>query len=250
MFSSSDFVSHFEELRKRILISLSLVILISIGCFFFAGKLLDFIIWPLTRAGAANQLFFHAPQEAFIIHVKAALFFGILISSPVIFFHGWRFAAPGLYENEKKVFGWAFPLSALLFLCGAAFSFFLILPWSLEFLLNFRSARLAPLLEAGPYFSFLVTMIFGFGLVFDFPVLMVGLVKLGLIKAQTLCSLRRPMIVLIFILAAVLTPSPDPVSQLLLAIPLLLLFEIAVWVAHRVEIPPQTPPEASHVTAK
>lgn len=230
-----EFLSHFEELRKRFLLCLSSVLLTSVVSFFFSNQLIDWLIWPLTRVGGSPQLYFHAPHEAFLIHIKVALFCGLLISSPVLIFQAWQFTAPGLYEKEKNVFRMVVPTSILLFLAGVGFAYYLVAPWGLGFMLQFRSEHLAPLLQAGPYFSFFVTLILSFGILFDFPVVLISLVKLGIIQAQTLSRLRRPVIVGIFILAAILTPSPDPVSQLLLALPLFLLFETSLLISRFTE---------------
>ena len=126
-------------------------------------------------------------------------------------------------------------VSLLLFLCGMCFAYYLVIPLGLHFLLSFQTESLRPLLAIGPYFSFLIGMILAFGVLFDFPVFVVGLVQLGITDSRTLSKARKTIIVCIFIAAAILTPSPDPVSQLLLAVPLLVLFEISLLIAKRIE---------------
>ena len=126
-------------------------------------------------------------------------------------------------------------ISVALFLMGACFAYAIVTPWGLRFLLSFQTEKIQPFLGIGPYFSFLTGMILACGILFDFPVFIVGLVKLGVVKTSTLAAARKVVIVFIFISAAVMTPSPDPFSQLLLAVPLLLLFEVSLAVARAFE---------------
>ena len=162
--------------------------------------------------------------------MKAAVFGGLLLSLPVFFTQGWSFTAPGLYEKEKKVFLPLIFVSVLLFLAGAFFAYVFVIPFGLAFLLGFETESLRPMLASGPYFSFMTTMLFAFGILFDFPLVIVALAALGIVNTGTLAGFRKFVIDGIFIVAAVLTPSPDPVSQLLLAVPLYLLFEISLLV--------------------
>lgn len=232
--STSDFVFHLEELRKRLLISIIAFVSATILCFIFSKELIDFLIEPLQKSQNA-ELFFHKPYDAFLTHLKVSGLVGLILSSPVLFSQAWLFLTPGLYPNERKLI---FPLifvSVLLFLIGASFAFFVVIPIGLHFLLSFQTEGLRPLLGIGPYFSFVVGMVISFGVLFDFPVVILGLVKLGVVKSSALARLRKVIIVGIFILAAILTPSPDPVSQLCLALPLILLFEVSLWIAKFME---------------
>ena len=224
-----DFVPHLEELRRRLLLCAIFFLAASIVSYFFARQLLDFLTAPLHRFHVAN-LYFQKPFEAFVIHLKAAAFSGLILSLPVFFTQGWLFAAPGLYEKEKKIFLPLILVSVLLFLAGVFFAYALVIPWGLGFLLSFETNNLRPMLTSGPYFSFVTTLLFAFGVLFDFPLVVVALASLGIVPISTFVRLRRIVIVVIFIVAAVLTPSPDPVSQLLQAVPLWLLFEISLVV--------------------
>ena len=229
-----DFLSHFDELRKRLILSLVAFTLAAVLCYFFSRQLLDFLTEPLRRSGHA-ELFFQKPYEAFLAHLKMAALGGLLISSPILFLQAWLFVALGLYENEKRIIPPLTLICAALFLLGALFAYEIIIPWGLQFLLSYQTETLKPLLGIGPYFSFVNGMILAFGLFFDFPVVIVGLVWLGVVRTKTLAEARKGLIVVIFILAAVLTPSPDPVSQILLALPLVALFEISLAFARRIE---------------
>lgn len=231
---SSDFLSHFEELRRRLLICLAVFSAASIVCYFFSSHLLEFFTTPLRRHDEV-RLFFQKPYEAFVTHLKVAAVTGLVISSPVLFTQLWLFISPGLYPREKKIILPLILISLALFLFGIFFAFVLVIPWGLHFLLSYQSETLKPLLAVGPYLSFLIGMLFAFGIFFDFPVFVIGLVKLGVLKTSTLEQARRAIIVIIFILAAVLTPSPDPASQVLLALPLVLLFEASLFVAKQLE---------------
>lgn len=230
----SDLFSHLDELRRRVIVCLVVFSAASIICYFFSRQILDFLTWPLRQDTPAS-LYFQQPHEAFFIALKTAAFAGFFFSSPVIFTQAWLFVSPGLYEPEKK---WLKPLifiSVILFLAGAAFSYAFVIPFGLKFLLSFQTESLKPILDIGSYFSFLTGMMLAFGILFIFPVIQLGLVRLGLVSTATLSRSRRIIIVLIFIAAAVLTPSPDPFSQLLLAIPLWGLFEISLLAARSIE---------------
>ncbi|MBP9865245.1 MAG: twin-arginine translocase subunit TatC [Candidatus Omnitrophica bacterium] len=230
----SHFISHLEEFRAR---------LIAVIAVFGAGLLLGFIfsdpiIHWLTRPMALLRpggLVFFKPHEAFLIHVQVAMMSGAVIAIPVLIVQGWQFAAPGLYPHEKKTAAAVSLISAGLFLTGVLFAYYAAAPWGLKFLLSFQGPELKPLLSAQEYFSFLAGMFAAFGLLFVFPVLIVGAVKLGIVSPEVLTRSRRGAVVIIFITAAVLTPSPDPASQVLLAAPLLLLYEGSVWFSRRVK---------------
>ncbi len=225
-----DFLSHLEELRRRLL-AIALVLLIaSVVGFFLAGPLLELIMKPLAAA-AVKTLVFHKPHEAFSVHLNVAIAFGTAVTFPFLLQQVWSFVAPGLYEREKKS-GLLLCLGLILLFCaGLVFAYVMAIPFGLRFLLAFQTPTLQPLLSVDAYFSFAGSTLLIFGLLFDFPVAIFGLVRGGFVRVETLAGIRRPIILVIFILAAVLTPSPDPVSQVTLALPLILLFELALWAA-------------------
>lgn len=232
---TADYLSHLEELRRRLIFSLIFFAVASVVSYFFSHQLLDFLTQPLRRYEAGTQLFFQRPYEAFLTHLKVAALAGLIISLPVFFMQGWLFVAPGLYAHERRTVSFLIFFSVVFFLLGAVFAYLVVIPWGLHFLLSFQTQSLKPLLGIGPYFSFLIGMVLAFGFLFDIPLILVGLVKLGVVRSQTLAKGRKWIIVGIFVLAAILTPSPDPVSQLLLAGPLLLLFEISLAVSRLTE---------------
>ena len=228
------FLDHLEELRSRLLIVLAAVAGLSVLAWFFSDSLLEFLALPLIDLGE-NELYFHAPYDAFLIRLKVSLLTGLLLSSPVFFTELWLFLAPGLHREERRI---VFPLigiSAFLFLGGAAFAFGLLVPVGLGILLAFQTDSLRPLLEAGTYFSFIMGACLASGIFFCLPVVLLGLVRLRVLGVESLRSARKGVAVLILIAAAVLTPSPDPVGQVLLGLPLYLLYEASLWVAGRLE---------------
>lgn len=230
---SADFTDHLEELRKRILISLVSFVLFAVIAYFFSHHLIEFLILPLRQHKEA-QLIFQTPSEAFLTHLKVSGFAGLLFSLPVMFFQFWFFVSPGLYAKEKKTFLPLCIISIALFFAGAALAFFLVIPWGLAFLLSFQTDSLKPLFAIGPYFSFLINIVLVFGVLFDFPVVLAGLVKMGVLRVGALAKGRKITIVGIFVVSAVLTPA-DPISQIMLAIPLWLLFELTLIVAKTLE---------------
>ncbi len=229
-----DFISHLEELRRRILICLGVYGILAILAYLQSEKILDLVTAPLYRH-ANVQLVFQAPHEAFLIRLKAAALGAALLGAPLFMQQTWLFVAPGLYDREKKVLFPVILASALLFLTGVFFAYRVVVPWGLGFLLSYQTETLKPMIGIGPYFSFISGMVTAFGLLFDFPVFMLGLMKLGIVKSQTFAGARRATYVAIFIAAAILTPSPDPLSQLLLAIPLVFLFEISLGLGRVLE---------------
>ncbi len=230
----SSFLDHLEELRSRLLISLAAVLFASIVAYSFSRPLLDFLIRPLRVVDFA-ALYFQAPYEAFLVRLKISLLAGVLGASPVFFTQLWLFVAPGLHREERRALLPVVLVSVFLFLAGAAFAFWVLLPLGLQFLLGFQTHSLRPLLSISPYFSFLMTLVLGCGLVFILPAVLLGLVKMEILNVQTLERSRKGTIVLIFILTAVLTPSADPFSQILLALPLILLYEGCIGIGKWIE---------------
>ncbi len=229
------FTEHLEELRHRLII-----IAIGIGVGFaasygFAEKILYFLQRPLQRASPSElptRLVFIAPTEAFFVNLKAAFFAGIFFSAPLILFQVWKFVAPGLYEHERK---YTFPFllaSSVLFVVGASFAYLVILPIVLHFLITQGGDLWKPNITLSNYLSFCMKLILAAGLIFEFPVFMYFLSKIGVVTPAFLVKNRRYALLAAFVLAAVLSPGDAP-SLFLLAIPLYLLFEASIFVAKR-----------------
>jgi sec-independent protein translocase protein TatC len=218
------FLEHLEELRGRIIKSLISIIVLSIAAYFFSEQLIDFLTRPIP------EVYFMSPTEAFSTRIKISLIAGIIVSAPVIFYHGWRFIAPGLFEKEKKMIIPAVLASTIFFLIGAVFCFVFVLPVGIKFLMGFGTTKLKPMIQIKDYISFVTYMILAFGAVFELPVISYFLGKIGLITPRTLIKGRKYAVVGILIVSATITPSPDVFSQLMLAGPLYFLYEVSIIV--------------------
>jgi sec-independent protein translocase protein TatC len=222
------FTEHLDELRHRLII-----IVIGVGVGFAASYGFSQQILLLLQRPMPTQLVFIAPTEAFFVNLKAAFFAALFLTTPLILFQVWKFVAPGLYEHERR-YSWPFLIiSTVLFGVGGLFAYLVILPLALHFLIAQGGELWRPSITLSNYLSFAMKIILAAGLLFEFPVLMYFLVKIGLVTPEFLIKNRKYAFLGAFIVAAVLTP-PDVFSQVLLAVPLFLLFEVSIFVAKRV----------------
>lgn len=222
-----SFLSHLDELRSRLIKSLFVFILTSSVCYSFAENFLRSIIKPV------RQVVFTSPAEGFVAVVSVTLFLGFVTAAPFIAFQLWAFISEALSVTEKKyvlIFG---PLSLFLFFAGIAFGYFLIVPISLGFLLSYSSSWMVPMIRISEYISFIGNFVLAFGIVFELPLVLVFLAKIGIASPEFLRQKRRYAIVFIFILSAILTP-PDCASLFLMAIPLVGLYELGIFLAQMV----------------
>ncbi len=220
---------HIEELRERLIKSALAVLIGFLIAWPFKKKLLLLLERPLPK-NLQGKLIFLSPPEAFFTALKISFFAGILIALPFVLYQAWKFIEPGLYEHEKKFILPFLFFSVLFFFLGASFAYFVILPFGLRFLLGFMGDLLTPQLTIGSYISFVIQMILAFGFVFLLPVIVWLLSKLGIINYTVLEKNRKYAVLVIFIVAALLTP-PDAFSQIMMAIPLLGLYELSIWVS-------------------
>lgn len=228
-YPSLSFFEHLDELRKRLVVSLAALALGTGAGWFVSDRLLYALTEPLRHSGEA--VYFFAPADAFLVKLKVALLAGFLISLPVVSSQVWLFISPGLHKHEKR---FLIPLALVtsgLFLTGAVFAYFVVIPAAIHFFMDMQTEVLRPLISVREYVSFLTSLILAFGVAFNLPVFLMGLVMTGVLNVQVLNHYQRHAIVLIFIAAAILTPSPDIASQLLLAGPLIVLFELSVVAA-------------------
>ncbi|MCK5739239.1 twin-arginine translocase subunit TatC [bacterium] len=224
------FLDHLEELRWRLIRIIVAIFLGAIAVYFVSNQALKLLVIPFNRVAGTKQLIFLEPTGGFMIHLQISFFGGLIAALPLIFYQLWKFIAPGLYEKER---GWALLIiiiSTFSFLVGAAFAYFIIIPLGLSFLLGFESEMLVANLTVTKYLSFILTLLFVTGLVFEMPLIAFALTKIGMLTPSFMRKNRRYGIVFILIGAALLTP-PDVATQSLLAIPLLLLYEISIWVS-------------------
>ena len=236
--SKQPLLDHLVELRRRLLWSVVTIALAFFVCLTFAQDIFAVLVQPLLRAGQ-GKLIYTDVFEAFFVQVKVALFAALMVSFPVLATQVWRFVAPGLYAKEKRAFLPFLLMTPLFFAGGAAFAYYVAMPWALHFLLSYQGDVGGVSQEAlpgvGNYLSFVTRFIFGFGVAFLLPVLLMLLERAGLVTRGQLKRGRRYAIVVAFVIAAILTP-PDVISQLLLAIPLVVLYEvslIAIWFTER-----------------
>ena len=227
----SPFTSHLDELRKRIIICIVAVAVGFFGSYFFAEQIFDILIKPLQAELPPDSMFiFTGLPEAFFVYLKLSLFGGILLASPVLLWEVWCFVAPGLYDQEKK---YVYPFvifSTVLFATGVSFGYFVVFPIAFKFFMGYSSEIIKPLPSIKEYLNFSCKLLFAFGVVFELPLFTLFLAKIGLVNEKMLRSKRKFAILGIFAVAAILTP-PDVVSQILMAIPLLVLYEISILVA-------------------
>ncbi len=226
-----DLKPHIADLRKRLVISSITLIVMFFVCFAFYEPILNWMMVPVEAALPQNSHMVAVEiQETFFTALKVAFFAGFIASLPVIFWQLWLFLAPGLYEHEKKlVIPFVF-FGTLMFLVGASFAYYIVVPLGFDFLIAFGSTVVTVLPSIGKYVDFFTKLLFGFGIAFELPVITFFLAKIGLVDDRMLKDFFRYAIVIIFIVAAILTP-PDVLSQLLMAAPLILLYGISIYIA-------------------
>lgn len=232
---------HLAELRKRLAISLGVIVIMFLVCFSFWQPILGWMIEPLKVVlPEGSNVIFTGVQEPFFTAMKVAFFAGFIISLPVIFWQFWLFVAPGLYDNEKRLVIPFVTSATLMFLMGASFCYYVVVPLAFAFLIGFGSALFTALPSIGEYVGFFTKILVGFGLSFELPVIIFFFAKLGLVTDKSLKDFFRYAIVIIFVVAALLTP-PDILSQFLMAAPLIFLYGVSILVAKSVN--PYIPPE-------
>ena len=245
------FTAHLEELRKRLIIcfvAIGIGVVIAYG---FKEKLFEILTLPLIREmRPGDKLIFTGLTEAFFTYMKVSFLAGIILVSPVIIYQFWAFVGPGLYKKERRYFVPIVLLSVFFFVGGSLFCFFVVFPFAFKFFLSFATDVIQPLPSMNEYLSFASVTMLAFGLVFELPLVIVFLARLGIVTVDFLRKNRKYAILLIFLVAAILTPGPDVVSQVLMAIPLMFLYEIsivgAIFLGKKKEIKRATEPEKTN----
>ena len=224
-----SFLDHLEEFRSTLIQSFLVFFLLSAVCWFFSGRVLDILIGDLP----VESLYFMSPIEAFMVRIKLSFVLGVMLAFPFILFKIWSFISPGLFKTEKNRVVPFMVSSSVLFYAGVVFCYLILIPLVLELLLKFGTPNLNPLLSATECLAFVGKLCFTFGIVFQLPVIVLILSLLGIVTPRFLLRQWRYAIVAIFFAAAVLTP-PDFVSQLAMALPVLILYIGSVLIAHLV----------------
>jgi sec-independent protein translocase protein TatC len=239
---------HLSELRKRIVVSLIVVFIGFAGAFVYSEDLFRFLTIPLrydvsfylsapfvqlVEKNIKNKpsLVFLAPAEALWMHIKIALITGLIISLPVIFLQLWRFISPGLAQKEKRYVIPFVVVTTIFFIIGAAYCFFLVLPFAMGFLLTYKTESMVPMLSVGNYVDFCLKFILAFGAIFELPIAIIFFTRMGFVTPKTLAKNRKYAIVIAFIVAAIVTPTPDAFNQTLMAVPMIVLYEVGILVS-------------------
>jgi len=222
------FTSHLEELRRRLIIAFIAVAVGFVASYGFKEQLFEILVRPLKLVMAeGDTLIFTNLPEAFFTYLKVAFLTGIGLASPVIIYQFWMFVAPGLYDKEKRVLLPIVFLSTLFFLGGALFGYFIVFPFGFEFFLGFATDTIRPMPSMKEYLGFAAKLLLAFGIVFELPLVITFMAKLGLVTVPFLKRNRKYAVLIFFIGAAILTP-PDVVTQIMMALPLMLLYEISI----------------------
>ena len=218
-------VQHLSEFRDRLMVAAIAVVVTTAISFIFTTQIIQLLILPV---GEHIKLISLSPTENFTTYMRVALFSGIALAMPVILYEIYMYIDPALHPNERRFALTAGPFVLGLFIFGMLFCYFFILPNAIKFLINFASDVFDNQLRASEYLSFVTTFILGMGLVFEMPVLIWALVRIGVVSRKWLAARRRYVFLIVFIVAAVVTPTPDPFNQSLVAIPMYLLFELGL----------------------
>jgi sec-independent protein translocase protein TatC len=222
-------LEHLAELRNVVVAALLAVVVATAAGWFFSERLLEIVVAPMRDAG--QRVYFHAPAEAFMVRLKVAFFAGLLAVLPYVIARLYGFVIPGLYQRERRVATPLIASSVLLFYGGVAFCFLLLVPQIVRIMLGFGTEQLQPLIGVGPYIGFVAQLCLAFGLVFELPLVVLLLSWAGLVQPRALLRAWRLAVIVIVIMSAVLTPGPDVVSQLVMAIPVTFLYLSSAVVA-------------------
>jgi sec-independent protein translocase protein TatC len=241
------FTSHLEELRSRLIKSFIAVAIGFLAAYFFKEQIFHILTRPLIQAmKPGDHLIYTNLPEAFFTFLKAAFICGFMVASPVIIYQFWMFVAPGLYDKEKRLLVPIIVLSSIFFVGGALFGYFIVFPFGFEFFLSFASDTIRPMPSMKAYLSFSSKLLLAFGLVFELPLIVTFLARLGIVTPHMLTKVRKYMILAMFVLSAILTP-PDVITQIFMVLPMMILYEISI-IGARIFGRKKTPAEDTEIT--
>lgn len=222
--NSMSLIGHLEELRRRIIIMIAAVAIGSIGCYFYAAEITGLITAP------AGKLYYMNPAEAFFTYLKVSFFAGFLIALPVVMYQLWAFIVPAMTNNERTAGIFLVPASIILFFVGLVFSYYLVLPAGIKFFMGFATENLQPMFSIGQYLSFVISFLIPFGFIFELPLFILVMARMGIISSSFLAAKRKLVLVMSFVVGAVISPTPDVFSQTMIAVPMILLYEISLLI--------------------
>lgn len=224
------FLDHLEELRWRIIWSLTALLIASIAGFFVVTELnvIGILERPIRDLLPGQRLVYTSPTTPILVTFKLAFAVGLILALPVVAYQAWAFLSPALYESERRYVVPAISVGVLLFLAGVAMAYFLVLPLGLRFLLGFHAEALSPIITIDEYLRFATSIVLAFGFIFEMPVILVVLALLGVVTPETLRKYRRYALILLAVISAILTPA-DVGTMLMMLTPMVLLYELSIW---------------------
>lgn len=219
---------HLQEFRKRLIICLAAVAAASVIAYQFVDDIIAMISAP------AGKLYFLNPTEVFFSYLEIAVCTGALVTLPILCYEIWQFVRPALAPTERHAVLWLVPFAVLLFYAGLAFSFFLVLPAAVQFFMGFSTDTLQPMFSLSSYLSFFIAFMLPFGVVFELPLILFFLGKIGIVSSSFLKRKRRILIVLAFVFAGVISPTTDVFTQTMIAVPMIVLYEVSIYLVQYV----------------
>ena len=222
--SSMSVVDHLSELRMRLVVASVAIIICTLGAYYYVEDILQILVAP------AGKLYYTKPTEAFFTYMKISIVAGCIISSPIWFYQLWAFIVPALSKGEKKVTFMVVPTAVTLFVVGVLFSYYLVLPMAIQFFIGFGTDELQPLFSIGQYIDFVIAFVLPFGITFELPLILIALGVMGILSSERLRQYRKMFILVAFVVGAAISPTPDMLSQTMIAGPMILLYEISYGV--------------------
>ncbi len=219
---------HLQEFRKRLIICLVVVAIAALACYNYVDDIIALL------SGPAGKLYFMNPSEVFFTYMEIALYAGILFTLPVLLYEVWAFVAPALWPEERRTVLVILPTAVILFYVGLVFAYYLVIPAAVTFFMGFATQTLQPMFSLESYLSFILALTLPFGFIFELPLIVVFLAKIGLVTGDFLKGKRKILIVIAFIFAAVVSPTTDIFTQTMIAVPLIVLYEISLFIVCKV----------------
>ncbi len=219
---------HLQEFRKRLIICLVVVAIAALACYNYVDDIIALL------SGPAGKLYFMNPSEVFFTYMEIALYAGILFTLPVLLYEVWAFVAPALWPEERRAVLVILPTAVILFYVGLVFAYYLVIPAAVTFFMGFATQTLQPMFSLESYLSFILALTLPFGFIFELPLIVVFLAKIGLVTGDFLKGKRKILIVIAFIFAAGISPTTDIFTQTMIAVPLIVLYEISLFIVCKV----------------